>query len=312
MILIISALNDRSTCEVIDWLFGYQMKTLRINGFFASDNATLRLNDSSNIFFYENIPIENIKSIWYRKVQFQLPNNIEESLPKEIVKHKTKEAWEFYVSMRHHFYKTKKMGQIESKINKYHALQIAKYSNICIPDTLITNSRLKILQFLKQYPKTITKCIWNTNLVRMEDKNWAMYASMITEELIRNLPEKIFPSLIQEYIEKEYEVRVFYLEGKCYSMAVFSQNDAQTKIDFRKYNHAKPNRTVPYKFPADVEKKVIQLMEQLNLNTGSLDFIRATDGRYVFLEVNPEGQFGMVSKPCNYYLEKKIADFLAN
>jgi hypothetical protein len=35
-------------------------------------------------------------------------------------------------------------------------------------------------------------------------------------------------------------------------------------------------------------------------------------GEYVFLEVNPIGQFGMVSAPCNYNLEKKIAQYLIN
>jgi hypothetical protein len=32
--------------------------------------------------------------------------------------------------------------------------------------------------------------------------------------------------------------------------------------------------------------------------------------KYVFLEVNPIGQFNQVSIPCNYFLEKKIADYL--
>ena len=51
-------------------------------------------------------------------------------------------------------------------------------------------------------------------------------------------------------------------------------------------------------------------MKKLKLETGSLDFIKTTDDRLVFLEVNPVGQFGMVSSPCNYYLEKKIAEYL--
>ena len=46
------------------------------------------------------------------------------------------------------------------------------------------------------------------------------------------------------------------------------------------------------------------------MNTGSFDFILTSEGEYVFLEVNPIGQFGMVSYPCNYYLEEKIVDLL--
>ena len=50
-------------------------------------------------------------------------------------------------------------------------------------------------------------------------------------------------------------------------------------------------------------------MDQLNLDSGSIDIIYSTNKEYVFLEVNPIGQFGMVSSPCNYYIEKRIAQY---
>jgi glutathione synthase/RimK-type ligase-like ATP-grasp enzyme len=95
-------------------------------------------------------------------------------------------------------------------------------------------------------------------------------------------------------------------------MAIFSQNDTQTQTDFRHYNSQKPNRTVPYKLPKLIKEKITLLMNKLNLICGSLDLINTNEGGYVFLEVNPNGQFGMISKPCNYQLEKKIATFLIN
>ena len=95
-------------------------------------------------------------------------------------------------------------------------------------------------------------------------------------------------------------------------MAIFSQNDKQTKVDFRNYNDNKPNRYVPYVLPKNIELKITQLMQKLDLNTGSVDLIKNHDGNYVFLEINPVGQFGMVSEPCNYYLEKIIAEYLIN
>ena len=51
-------------------------------------------------------------------------------------------------------------------------------------------------------------------------------------------------------------------------------------------------------------------MEKVELETGSIDMILTKDGKYVFLEINPVGQFGMVSYPCNYFLEKAIAKTL--
>jgi D-alanine-D-alanine ligase-like ATP-grasp enzyme len=67
---------------------------------------------------------------------------------------------------------------------------------------------------------------------------------------------------------------------------------------------------VPYQLPKELEAKIDVLMQKLQLNTGSLDFMVTEDNQFYFLEVNPVGQFGMVSVPCNYYLEQKIADYL--
>jgi pyruvate carboxylase len=101
------------------------------------------------------------------------------------------------------------------------------------------------------------------------------------------------------------------LKKKFYTMAIFSQLDRQTSTDFRKYNKQKPNRNVPYLLPKNIKNKIIKLMENCNLNTGSIDMIVDKDDNYIFLEINPVGQFGMVSIPCNYFLEREIALELA-
>lgn len=87
-------------------------------------------------------------------------------------------------------------------------------------------------------------------------------------------------------------------------MAILSQSDEKTKIDFRKYNEEKPNRNVPFKLPDDIDQKIKQLFKYLDLNTGSVDLIVDHQENFYFLEINPVGQFGMVSYPCNYFLEK--------
>jgi len=95
-------------------------------------------------------------------------------------------------------------------------------------------------------------------------------------------------------------------------MAIFSQGDSQTELDFRRYNYDKPNRVTPFRLPVELELKLKKLADHFELKTGSFDLIRTQDNNYVFLEVNPGGQFGMVSYPCNYFLEKQIALDLIN
>jgi glutathione synthase/RimK-type ligase-like ATP-grasp enzyme len=76
-------------------------------------------------------------------------------------------------------------------------------------------------------------------------------------------------------------------------------------VDYRKNRQLKVRR-VPYNLPENIKQKVMLLMEDLNLSTGSIDFLKSNDGNYYFLEVNPEGQIGMVSNLCNYDIEHKI------
>lgn len=154
---------------------------------------------------------------------------------------------------------------------------------------------------------TITKSITGTAGVEFvdQDTDVLMYTSIINKKEKDNF----FISFFQEKIEKNYEIRSFYLNGRIWSIAIISQNDEQTKIDFRKYNNKKTNRNIPCNLPKDIEEKTHLLMQSLDLNCGSIDFIKSGN-KYYFLEVNPIGQFLGISLICNYSLEKEIADYL--
>lgn len=75
-------------------------------------------------------------------------------------------------------------------------------------------------------------------------------------------------------------------------MAILSQNNPKTQIDFRNYDVDLPNRVVPFRLPDSLTQKLIKLMQRINLNTGSVDGLYSS-GDYYFLEINPVGQFGM-------------------
>jgi glutathione synthase/RimK-type ligase-like ATP-grasp enzyme len=113
-----------------------------------------------------------------------------------------------------------------------------------------------------------------------------------------------------EYVEKKYEVRVFYIDGESYCLATFSQGDPKTEIDYRRYNKEKPNRNASFLLPGEVQMKLNILMKSLGLKTGSIDLIVTPDDEFVFLEVNPVGQFLNIEELGNYNLCGKIAGYL--
>lgn len=132
-----------------------------------------------------------------------------------------------------------------------------------------------------------------------------MYTSLV-EDVTK---ETFFISFFQDMIIKDFDLRIFYLNEQIWSYVIFSQTDEQTMLDFRKKNDKKPNRIVRYKLSSEIELKICELMKELDLNSGSLDFIKSGE-KFFFLEVNPIGQFTNLSFLCNEYLEKEIANYL--
>lgn len=321
MILILSqAHQEASTDQIIDWISYYKGKFRRINGIDFYKNIRIEIGDQDHNVYFENITWDEVGVVWFRRwisekdtdhitLNFD-KNNIDglklqfhEFIRKEL---RTLLTFFFDCIPEGKFFEKRNVDEI----NKLMVLRKAAELDICIPNTYILTKRSSF-EKLASSNKLITKAISNAPTIHFSNKLYCGYTASIDK-----LPEEIesffSPSLFQESINKKYEIRAFLLSGKFYSMAIFSQNDAQTQLDFRRYNHDKPNRVVPYQLPNELENKLFKLADSFGLKSGSFDLIKTIDNQYVFLEVNPDGQFGMVSYPCNYHLERKFATELLN
>ncbi len=194
-------------------------------------------------------------------------------------------------------------------LNKLIVLDAARQAGFLTPSFIVSNNRVGVHNGLREISDAITKPI-SDGVYLFDKSSGARGYFSYTERLgndIGQIDEPAPPSFIQRRIQKSFDLRVFYLAGACYAMAILSQTDEQTKTDLRKYNEAKPNRAIPFAIPQEVEGKLGRLFATLGLNTGSVDLILGQDGCYYFLEINPVGQFGMVSSPCNFHLEQVVA-----
>jgi len=313
MIILLSIGYERSTDEIVDHFLYNEKKFIRINCETLKDNDVLDFNyklnngTSNTTINGKEIEFESKKIIWYRRLSRR--SFIDDFLDKKFDFHNSRlfsqfifKDWEIYLKIfiDRLSKNTLWLDYPYVKENKIDILLLAQKNGLTIPETIITNSLKGINP--KEY---ITKPLSSTVGFKYGDKFYSTYTTIVAK-----VKHKFLPSLLQKKIEKRYEVRTFYLDGECYSMAIFSQNDKQTEVDFRKYNYKKPNRNIPYKLPANMEDNIRKLMNDLGLKTGSIDIIKGKDDMYYFLEVNPVGQFGMTSRPCNYNLEKKIFEKL--
>lgn len=300
MILIISKNNDRSTIQVIQWLCAAGKKWIRIHEDESFKIKTVKKRiclESRRNHFY----LDEIQSVWYRRGGINFTRLFYQNPSVDIHMSEAQHWLEEYViktleSKRHINSPT------HAHVNKLVVLEMAKDAGLPVPDYFLAENTDEVIP-----EKTIVKSITGNVILESINKHedGIMYTTVIPEAE----EEDFFISFFQEKIEKDFEIRSFYLNGKFSSMAIFSQNDEQTKTDLRKYNLQKPNRNVPYNLPGDIEEKADVLMKSLHLNSGSIDFIKSGN-LYYFLEVNPIGQFGNVSGDCNYFIEKEIAEYL--
>jgi glutathione synthase/RimK-type ligase-like ATP-grasp enzyme len=97
------------------------------------------------------------------------------------------------------------------------------------------------------------------------------------------------PCLFQEYIDKKFELRIIVIGDEIFTAEIHSQAHDKTSDDWRDYSVQ-----IPYykgDLPLTLKEKIHQFVKSYGLNFSALDFILTPDGRYVFLENNPNGQF---------------------
>ena len=317
MILILSqSKNDSCTEDILQWISYYKGSAKRINGEDLINNKfTFSIDKSKeNNFQFDAATFEDVNVVFYRRYKSKelFPNglNLENLNYHKLKMHINKEFKKLYDYFINDTLKNAKHISSLSKennLNKIVVLKTALESGLLIPETIVTNNKSDLKIFLDKKGECIVKPIGECEMFFDKNFSYKMLTERITSLELNKIPSDFLASLIQENIIKAYELRVFYFFGEFYAMAIFSQNDEQTKTDFRNYNSEKPNRTVPYKLPGNIENKLRVLMQKLDLETGSIDLIKSTNGEYYFLEINPNGQFGMTSYPCNYNLEEKVA-----
>ncbi len=277
-------------------------------------------NDPSNADDADGreLPLGEVRAVWYRRWQRHLRHGATEMLGRDHgIEQQARIDLYRHLNLEH-----RKLSELlfarlagvpwlsgpqTASPNKLLVLERAAAAGLAIPATLVTTCRAELARFAAEHGALITKALSEAHSFHLAGRYHVMHTEALAPAEIAALPASFPASLFQELLVKRYELRVFYLEGECHAMAIFSQSDPQTSIDFRNYNTTRPNRTVPYRLPEEVAAAIGRLMRGLGLDTGSLDLVRTADGRTVFLEVNPNGQFTMVSRPCNYQLERKVA-----
>ena len=252
MILIISVNQDWSTNDVIEWIEQYGGNWFRLNiddidkysiSLFLDQVPYFTIADREGRLLVSS---KEINAVWYRRVSnYPVDINFPDKYLKDVIQAQIGKEFKYFLSGFFQILENKYwLNQYSTATNdKIRTLIEAKKCGLKTPDTIISSQKSELRAFVDKHKEVILKPIYNVDSMEFDDGHYMPYAKVIDESMLEQFDTCFFPSLFQKKISKQYEIRTFFLEDSYYSMAILSQADEQTQIDFRKYNYVKPNRT---------------------------------------------------------------------
>jgi glutathione synthase/RimK-type ligase-like ATP-grasp enzyme len=186
---------------------------------------------------------------------------------------------------------------------------IAAEAGFTTPDTVYTNDPREIRAFIRSQGgraifKPLTPYVWSD-----DEKVYMSYSTVVGESgLVADPLLQAVPGIYQEYVPKQYELRVTVMGRQAFAAKIPPPSDARSAIDWRLAG----DRLVMEPFALDeaVVERCVQVMRRLGLVFGCFDFIVRPDGEIVFLEVNQMGQFLFVEERSGLPLIAAFTDFL--
>ena len=264
MILILSEENELSTNYVIDWLNYYQSSYIRVNqedeiilSEFNLENSEIDLNLSSNDYSFN---LSDISCVWYRRGFINLKFFLFGKNLKDNIKDRVRNEYSQFSSFLYEllFNKPSLNSFQHAVVDKLLVLNKAKQLDLKIPQTYLVRSKRKLQSILNSHD-IISKGIFETIDCKFNGYQIRGLTQEISKDDLKRIPDNFELSMVQQKLSKKYEIRSFILDNNVYSMAIFSQTNSKTELDFRNYDDIKPNRTVPYNLPTEIEKKLVAL-----------------------------------------------------
>ena len=186
-------------------------------------------------------------------------------------------------------------------------LALARRLGLAIPATIISNDPDEVRAFIADAPGPVIYKCFSQGLDLPPDQ--AQYTGVVgAAEQTRLDLIRATPGVFQHYVEKAFELRVTIVGEHVFAGRIHSQAEAASAIDWRRRPFDMDKE--PYDLPDDVAAKLKAFMRAFGLVYGAFDLIVTPEGRYVFLEINPAGQYMWVETTTHMPITAALADAL--
>lgn len=191
----------------------------------------------------------------------------------------------------------------EVAARKVYQLRVAQELGLQIPFTLVSNDPDEVRAFVaaRGSEPTVYKAFSAT------EQEWRETRLLKPEELAGLDNVAYAPVIFQEYVPAGVDLRITVVGEAIFAAAIHSQ-DTSYPVDFRM--DMAQARVEAVQLPREVEEQLQAFMTHLGLVYGAIDMRRTPEGRYVFLEVNPAGQWLFIEQRTGQPIAATLASLL--
>lgn len=191
-------------------------------------------------------------------------------------------------------------------------LRYAALHGFDLPRTRITHDPVSARAFLNDMGgRAIAKVVGPGAPTTPGIEPYNVFAHVITVADLDAPQISACPLILQEVIPKRTELRVTVVGDRVLACELDSQAVPEARDDWRRADTDDvPHR--PVDLPAGLAELCRGFTASLGLNFAAIDLIRTPDDRYIFLELNPNGQWLWIEDLAGVAISRSIAEWLAD
>ncbi|MGK0544830.1 ATP-grasp domain-containing protein [Halomonas cupida] len=259
----------------------------------SGDSLWLTLPDG------RRLALDEVRSVWNRRLRpFDLDPALGDGTERLFAWSETQEAVQGLWYAMDGFWMNDPLAD-ERAQRKLAQHRLAHRLGLEIPDTLITNSPEAAAEFVGRHQEggVVRKAF--RNIVEAPRETLKVGEAEIAQlDAVR-----LAPVIFQEYIPLALDIRVTAVAGEMFATAF--ESEPQYEVDYR--SGVGSARVFAYTLPAEVETGLRALMKAFGLAYGAIDLRVTPEGRHVFLEVNPAGEYLFASERTGQPIPQAIA-----
>jgi MvdD family ATP-grasp ribosomal peptide maturase len=279
---------------------------VRLTAFYDMSDERLTLTNEEGEF-----DLREVTAVWHRRINFgmNLPATLDEQMRHVSLGEASAAAHGMLASLK--AFLMDPLRHIRHAENKQLQLQVARELGLDIPRSLTTNDPTAVRTFAKSCENGMVTKMLSSFAIYDEGKELVVFTNPVKPEDLQDLSGlSLCPATFQELLTKSLEIRATVVGHRVMSAAVDSQVSTRATHDWRRDGLRMLQDWRPYQLPVEIEEKILRLMDYFSLNYGAIDIILTPDGKHVFLELNPCGEFFWLERSPGLPISDAIADVL--